>query len=76
MRKIMMVLFLMYYLFNFNFTLMRDQQLNEHKKINALTPYRNYFFEEKKSYRRKNLKAWYDYIIETRMNGSEEGSTK
>ena len=74
-RKIMLVLFLLYYLFNFNFTLLRDNQLEGANKKNALTPYRNYFFEEEKSYRQTNIEAWYNYI-ESTMNNSDEDSVK
>ncbi len=65
-RKILFTLFLTYYLFNFNYALYRDGiyrvlRSNHH----TLTPYRNYFFEEKKSDRNLNIEAWYNYVSES-----------
>jgi len=66
LRKVMSILFLLYYLFNFNYTLLRDIDVHNIKSDpHTLTPYKNYFFETPKSYREQNLKAWYNYIQET-----------
>ncbi len=64
MRKILFVLFLLYYLFNFNYALYRDILGNPKEFPHTLVPYENYFFEEKKLYRTQNLEAWYNYILE------------
>ena len=79
MRKMMFVLFLLYYLFNFNYALYRDAQGQLFKATrdpHALVPYKNYYLEDKKSYRQTNLEAWYNYISETAINSSEERSLK
>ena len=68
-HTIILVLFLIYYLFNFDYALYRDQQFLEGKS-NALMPYRNYFFEKHKTEREQSLNAWYDFIL--KYDGKEE----
>ncbi len=70
-RKVFIGLFLIYYLFNFNYALYRDEQ-SLHGKNNALVPYRNYFTEEHKSNKTINLEVWYNYISETKQVQEKE----
>ena len=74
-QRALLLLFLVYYLFNFNYALYRD--------INApgtrphfLVPYKNYFFESSKSHRTMNLDAWYYYILENTTNEIPEEEEK
>jgi len=65
-RKVMFILFLLYYLFNFNYALYREMIFHGAATLESshgLVPYKNYFFEEKKPYRTQNLDAWYNYIL-------------
>jgi len=64
MRKVMLLLFLAYYLFNFNYALYRDEHFSGNRS-HFLVPYKNYFSEEKKSDRNINIEAWYNYISES-----------
>ena len=74
MRKGMLVIFLLYYLFNFNYALYRDKNY-EGARAHFLVPYENYFLEEKKSNKNINIEAWYHYIQET-IKTEEEGDAK
>ncbi len=71
MRKVMFILLLFYYVFNFNYALYRDSQVKNASY--KLIPYKNYFFEEQKSNRNLNIEAWYNYIQES---GQEEENNK
>jgi len=74
-RKTLFVIFIVYFLFDFNHALYRVEKLHNasaSKNLNALIPYRNYFTEEKKSYRTQNIEAWYDYILEVTEKEAEE----
>jgi len=67
-RKILLLIFLIYYLFDFNYALYRDRQGQGAvilKSSNALIPYENYFLEEQKSDRNLNIEAWYNYVSES-----------
>lgn len=73
-RNVMFVLFLVYYLSDFNYALYRDIQSQGptvSKYSNALVPYRNYFFEEQKSTINVNKESWYNYILEMTQNNEE-----
>ncbi len=71
MRKVLLVLFLIYYLFNFNYALYRDEHLPG-DRAHFLIPYENYFYEEKKSNRNLNIEAWYNYISESTEKEEKE----
>ena len=74
-QKMMLLLFLVYFLFDFNYALYRDRQgqgTTILKNSNALIPYKNYFFEEQKSDRNLNIEAWYNYISESQQE--QEGN--
>ena len=62
-RKIVFVVFIFYYLFNFEYALYRDAN-HTGNRPHFLVPYENYFFGEKKSNRTVNIEAWYNYIVE------------
>ena len=70
-RKGMFVIFLFYYLFNFDYALYRDQNYPG-ARPHFLVPYENYLFEEKKSYRNTNIEAWYNYILEATEEQQQE----
>ena len=70
-RKIMLGMFLVYYIFNFNYALYRDINFPG-KREHFLIPYENYFFEEKKSNRNVTLDAWHDFILENSNKEEEE----
>ncbi len=70
-RTFMMVLFLVYYIAIFNFSLYKDKSSHEVNMTHKMIPYKNYFFEESKTNRTLNLEAWYNYIAET-QNMSQE----
>ena len=74
-KKIVFGLFLMYYLFNFNYALYRDEQFL-HGKSNALVPYRDYFSEEHKLSRSINIEAWYHYIQEIKTGEEQQKDLK
>jgi len=68
LHRVLFVLFLLYYLFNFNYALKRDVQYRiTHPYAKTLVPYKNYFFEEQKSNRNINIEAWYNYISESQQ---------
>ena len=62
-RKVMTVLFLLYYLFNYDYALYRDKILNTRHDKHYLVPYRNYVYEKKKPGRVQYIEAWYDFIL-------------
>ena len=62
-RRVVLVLFFMYYLFDYNYALYRDMTYPGNR-VNFAIPYKNYFFEETKSHRNLNIEAWYNYIQE------------
>ncbi len=71
-RKVMLILFLVYYLFDFNYSLYRDMQYSVIRD-HYLIPYKNYFFEEEeKSNRNLNIEAWYNYILEATQKEEEK----
>ena len=59
-KQFMLVLFLAYYLLNFNYALYRDQA-NNNNDIHALIPYRNYLLEDIKSDKQKYQQQWINY---------------
>lgn len=75
-RRLMLGLFIVYYLFNFNYALYRDKVYNVDHKLHTLIPYKNYFTEEHRSYRSINIEAWYNYIQENATQESQEKSIK
>ena len=70
-QQLFLILFLTYYLFNFNYALYRDEYYTG-SRPHFLVPYKNYLFEEKKSFRNTNLEAWYNYIIENSSSEEEK----
>ena len=60
-RQLVGLLFLTYYLLNFNYALYRDKTNNKYNDIHALVPYKNYFFEDIKSDKRKYQQRWIKY---------------
>lgn len=75
-RRVLLGLFMVYYLLNFNYALYRDELYNVKHDTHTLIPYKNYFTQEHRSYRNINLEAWYNYIQESAMNASEETDIK
>ena len=72
-KKVLFVLFVLYYLFGFDYALKRDIQYKvTHPYSNTLVPYKNYFFEEQKSDRNLNIEAWYNYISENTEKVEED----
>ncbi len=73
LRKVLLIIFLVYYLFNFNYALYRDINYPG-QRPHFLVPYKNYVFEEHKTHRNMNMEAWYNYIQE--VTEKEEESMK
>lgn len=71
-RTVMIIIFLLYYIAIFNFSLYKEKSSHEGYLAHMLIPYKNYFFEESKSYRTIYLEAWYNYIQENSMNQENE----
>jgi hypothetical protein len=68
-RKIMAAMFLLYYGFNYDYALYRDEHFSSTSHKYFLIPYKNYFFEERKPHRQQYIEAWYDFILENEEKG-------
>ncbi|HHD72489.1 MAG TPA: EpsG family protein [Epsilonproteobacteria bacterium] len=69
--RMMLVLFALYYLFNFNYALYRDEHFPGNRQ-HFLIPYKNYLFEEQKSPRVINIDSWINYLQEEEEEKREE----
>lgn len=60
-KNVLLVLFFMYYLLNFEYALYRDVHFETGSRKHFLVPYENYFFTNRKSDKEKYRQRWYEF---------------